>query len=1393
MPRQPSTRKRVNFKALVVLVAVASALGVGIHLVHGAQVRRTVAFLTDEAAAAEREGRPGEAADYLHQYLLVRPDDADARARLGFLLARGANSGRAAGEAYVTLSAALRADPKRNDVRREMARLGLRLGRVAEVREYLAELRNAGEGDAETATLQARCEVAEGKFAEASKWYAAAVDLEPKDVATAFEWATLLRERLAAPDRADREVERIVGAAAGAIPARLAAGKYYVRWGNPGKARAAVIDPSGEACSDDPDVLLLATDLALAAPDAAAARRHAERGAARHPGDVRFTLRLARLDMTAGHRDRALAAVRPLVDSPPKDPEAVWALGNLLVDLNELDRVSDLTARLGRSVPLWAPDYLRGRLLMRKGEWAAARNALDKAVATGKLSTRLGGEVLLSVAECWARLGNPDGRAAACRRAVETDPDWPPARRALAAALLALGKPGEAAAEFRILAKGDPAARVDEARALLARNLLLPDADRKWDEFDRLLTDPPKAKRAEAELLRAEALATRGQSTEALRLAAAERDRDPKRPEPWVLFIGLAERGPDPTGVVTLAAEAERKVGPRPEWLLARARHWARVGGPGAAAGLAGVEAAAGTLPADDRDRARIGIGELFAGGGDTAGAERVWRQVAEAHPGDPDIRFRLFGLAVRGGNDARAGELVAEIGRLEGPGGPLTAFGEATLAAKKARAGDAAALSAARTALARAVAARPAWPLAILLEGELHELDGRPDQAADRYRAAVDGGVRSPEVVRKVVELLARQGRYAEAQAALARLPDSAAATGEVARTGAMLALLGAQRSTDLGAGRTRKQALEDARKAVGDGSTRPGDYLWLARMAVLAGDPDEAGKAIRRARDLDRAAPEPWVMLVAFLARTDHKAAEAELETARKFVPADRLPLVLAAGYESLGKTKEAADHYQAYAAARPDDPQALRAVADFFTRTGDAAGAEPALRRLLALGPKVPDEAAAWARRALAVTLVAHGGYPRFREAIALLDQNAAKGRPTGDDERARALILATRPERRKEAIALLERNVLPENAPPDARFLLAQLYDRDDRWEPAKAELRKLLDAAPRSVNALAFYARALVRRGETEAAGPVIDRLAAAGGEPAVVVELRARVLVAARRRVEAARLVLDYARDAGPKAVSAAARLLDDLGLPLDAEPLFRADAAAGKDPLAPLRLAQFLARHGQLPEALDLCEKAWGTCPPEMVGHASVAALRMGRGNDIQAERVERRLTAAADKAPTSIGLMILRAELMQFRQQFDRAAETYRAILTRDPKNLIALNNLAFLVAVKDGRPEEGLELINAALETFGPVPELLDSRAIVLTKAGRPDQAVDDLRQAIALSPSADKQFHLAQAQLAGGHLPEAAAAWRTATRAGLRPEDLHPLEQPDWDKLSREISR
>src|SRR5262249_58591872 len=127
-----------------------------------------------------------------------------------------------------------------------------------------------------------------------------------------------------------------------------------------------------------------------------------------------------------------------------------------------------------------------------------------------------------------------------------------------------------------------------------------------------------------------------------------------------------------------------------------------------------------------------------------------------------------------------------------------------------------------------------------------------------------------------------------------------------------------------------------------------------------------------------------------------------------------------------------------------------------------------------------------------------------------------------------------------------------------------------------------------------------------------------------------------------------------------------------------------------------------------------------------EFVAFVSLEAVRQGKASAEQKQRVEGWLKAAASKNPRSTVLSLFLAESRDLAGAHDEAMILYRRTLEQDPANVMVLNNLALLLAWKEGNHDEALKMINAALDQAGPHPEVLDSRAIIYLLAGNADLA-------------------------------------------------------------------
>jgi tetratricopeptide (TPR) repeat protein len=542
------------------------------------------------------------------------------------------------------------------------------------------------------------------------------------------------------------------------------------------------------------------------------------------------------------------------------------------------------------------------------------------------------------------------------------------------------------------------------------------------------------------------------------------------------------------------------------------------------------------------------------------------------------------------------------------------------------------------------------------------------------------------------------------------------------------------------------------------------------------------EAERKLRQAVEVAGTVPDTWACLIRYLAATNQRRqADDVLRRALAAFGPDA-PLGRALCFEGAGRVGDARAQYRVALQDNPQDVAAARAAAGFFMRANLPGEAEPLLRRIAARQFKASDRDVAWARRGLAVLLAAGGSFARFQEALRLmgltLDREGRLAReeklpPADRDEnqRARARVLASQSSRplQERALAYLEDLRRRQALRPEDQFLLARLYEArgDAGWPTARRLLAELVAGPAGDPGHLAHFAQVLLTHGRVGEAGECIAKLARREAERGAGVgalgstELKARALEARGRKDEAYALLRRYAEasDGGPR---------------------------------RRLAFAGFLARWQRLSEALDQCEKASRAgAPAELVGGAAVAMLRSGRPTARQCDRVQALLEAALAKQPASPVLLVQRADLEDVRGKYDRAEKLYRAALAADPNNVMALNNLAWLLAQRAGKGDKALPLIERAIELLGPRPDLLDTRALVYLAQGRAREAVADLERATHDAPTAARYFHLARALNTDHRSGDARAAFRKAKDAGLALKRLHPIDRVAYRKIAGEL--
>ncbi len=259
--------------------------------------------------------------------------------------------------------------------------------------------------------------------------------------------------------------------------------------------------------------------------------------------------------------------------------------------------------------------------------------------------------------------------------------------------------------------------------------------------------------------------------------------------------------------------------------------------------------------------------------------------------------------------------------------------------------------------------------------------------------------------------------------------------------------------------------------------------------------------------------------------------------------------------------------------------------------------------------------------------------------------------------------------------------------------------------------------------------------------------------------------------------------------------MQAVAKSLEKLGAIDEAEGLYHEFVKLSERPDAELTLAAFLGRQGRITEAVDICEAQWGKANPIKVAGISVSLIRKGNAAQDDLNRVNDRIERAVEQNPQSVSLLLHLAALRDYQRRDADAEKIYREILSKDELHLLANNNLAWLLAMRESdnsnHLNEALELVNRAINSRGPLAQFLDTRATIYMKMGEKTditQAINDLQEAIAVTDNEPAILvNLARAHLMNDDFVEAKKAMLNARRLGLTEEDLHPREHESYREL------
>jgi tetratricopeptide (TPR) repeat protein len=1409
-------KREFNVRFFALLIGATAFLAVGVHFLHGYQVKHNAKLLLDQALQAEEKGQLNQASELLSTYLIYVPDDQETLAKYGFLL--DGMSGRNPAlrvRAFMVLEKALRLDPDNQEVRRRAVQMAMDLGRYSDALEHLKFLPD----DSQTKQWTGQCQEAEGHFELARKSYDEARTQDPKQIRSYLSLAMLLNRHLNLPSEAEKVMDELAAKNSDSFSAFLARANYFKELKD-FKRAAEALERARKLAPDKGDVIVAAAELELAASaskdfDPKKAAALLERGLQVYPKDARMYLLMAQLEEQSQHRPEAIAVLRRGAKAVPQNADILWRLTDLLLTQGETAR-EEITGMRQLGVPQARLDFLEARALINDRKWWDAIQKLERIRPDLDNQPALLLQTDLNLGLAYGQVGEPDQQYDAFRQAAKTDPTSGAACQGMTSALLSLGRTQEAIELSLSRTSVAPEAAIEAARLIILKNLRLPEDRRQWDRVERVLADcsPIKPSPADLPILTAEYSAARGQLDEARRVLEQAIAKGPDRVEFWVALADLADREKSSERALALLDEAQAKFGDKVEVRLARASYWAKRKGKPARQALAKLETTPKAFSPDDQAKLLRGLARAYWQLGDAREATRILQRLGDVRPWDLGIQLLLLDLALQGGDESILLSKIEQLKKLEGPEGVWCRYARACYLIWQAQQKKGDNFEEAGRLLAEAAGQRPNSSRIARRQGDIDDWRGETSSALKNYLRAIELGEHDTGLIRRSVELLYARNRIPEALDILQRLPEGTPVSSDLQRLAAQVFA----QAHDFG------RARELAQKAVSGQSKDFRDHLWLGQILDASAQAEkrpaekvrlaqQAEKAFRQAAQLSGDVPDPWVALISFLARSgfNHDAETALQEMERRFSP-DKTPLPLAYGYEATGQTDKARKLYESALAtlagskSKDNKVLVLRAVTGFFLRANQVERAEPLLQQLIAMKIESPEESA-WATRILSIILSNKGDYSHKREALALLGIEGGDISPSGEPEtsedlRAKALVLAaqSRSSLRRRAIPLLE-SLMERQPTAEDQFLLAQLYEGAGDWAKAKLRFASLLASNNGNPRYLAAYTLALLRHQEQAESKACLERLTHLPQvvDPFILTEIHARILAAQHNVSEAVKQVQSYVDGKTSEAdldqrLERSALLLESLQQAFPAERDFAAGAeklyrqSVLRHPEKTLLLAAFLSRQGRQKEALGLCSEAWQKCPSADVALTTMSVLHQGPLDPDQYDRVDGWFKEAMTKNPKAVTtLMVFQADLRLLQGRDLEAVSLYRQVLEHDSRNPTALNNLAWILALKQGKGEEALEFAQQALQIIGPNPSLLDTRGVIYLTMGKAEQAIQDLQTAVEERPTATYCFHLARAQAMAQNLDKAKEAFRKAKDLGLTPDRLDQLERGEYAKL------
>jgi tetratricopeptide (TPR) repeat protein len=785
----------------------------------------------------------------------------------------------------------------------------------------------------------------------------------------------------------------------------------------------------------------------------------------------------------------------------------------------------------------------------------------------------------------------------------------------------------------------------------------------------------------------------------------------------------------------------------------------------------------------------RLGLllAELYTSWGEQDKAYELLAHLAQEWPDDVAVKRCLLRFSRVTTDGARAQQMIDEIKAQEGPSGWQWRYEQANL---WFGAGDFQGRYPQIVMLLKEnLLANPEDQDSRVLLACTYEKAGELQLAAATYREALNRSPQDVNIIAPALAALHKAGQYAQADEILGRVVKE--------RPGEPV-LSGLELESYLRQGKLESaEAVLERLVAAEPDNQAAGLSLALLRIRQKKYEEAELGLKQLTAQQAD------WLPVTAAL--VELKIGQGKKQEAFGLCDEAVARYGSAAAYilraqaqVICGQQDLAAGDFQQAVAVEPGNARAWAIKSDFNQSSGQDEQAIKDIEKALALEPENPEV------QKLAIGLLGGcGDRQKVGRARAILEKALAANPEDAElkMQQARFLLAEGTAAWTERAVKILQEVTETRPQMPQAWGLLGEVALRQGQFGKCIDIALRGLGYQPNDKGLLLLKARAEAVRSPGLAV-PGLKALHELYPQDADVAVQLAEAYTAAGQPGKAVDFLLEQirscrAQDAGRLQTVLAVALYqsgDKQKAQVQFQKLLEAEGANG-EPV--IRLARLLRQDGRWSELMATLA-SWQQQHAGDAETLAVVAEELAATADQKARQTAEEILGMALRAnPGCVRGMLVLGMLLQATGRGGEAAAVYRDAIELEPENVVAINNLAWIMCEENGRYAEALALAERGLQKAPDYADLIDTRGVAYYRLGQLEKAVQDLTRCTRLYPggapaATASYFHLGRALAGLGQKQAAVENLKKARELNSLNPALSDADSTEMQQLLSELS-